>query len=231
MRKLNIVVTGASRGIGAAICKALADDHHVIMVARDHQALQLSAAGLPAENVRLIDCDLRSHESIRRACAELGKVDVLVNNAGIAYFGNAVNMDFETARRQVETNLIGPIDLISQVVPGMVERGSGLIVTINSVAATTVFSSAAAYSASKAGMLAFTRSLRQDVRSTGVKVVDLIVGATNTEIWDSESRSKFADRMLSAGHIAATVASVVSSADDPNMMIEEIIIRPQLGDL
>lgn len=231
MRKLNIAITGASRGIGAAISRILARDHNVTLLARDLKAMQDVVSDAPQEHVRIVECDICSHVSIERACSMLGEVDVLISNAGIAHFGSAVEMQFDTSRRQLETNLIGPIDLLSHVVPGMVERGSGLIITINSVAATTVFSGAAAYSASKAGMLAYTRSLRQDVRSAGVKVVDLIVGATSTEIWDSESLSKFADRMLSAEHIAASVAAIVSNADDPHMMIEEMTIRPQLGDL
>ena len=231
MRKLNIAVTGASRGIGAAVSRVLARDHYVTLLARDIGAMRRVVMDIPQEHVRMVECDICSRASVEHACSLLGDVDVLINNAGIARFGSAVEMEFDTSRRQIETNLLGPIDILTHVVPGMVERRSGLIITINSVAATTVFGGAAAYSASKAGMLAYTRSLRQDVRSAGVKVVDLIVGATNTEIWDSDSRSKFADRMLSAEHIASSVAAIVSNADDPNMMIEEMIIRPQLGDL
>lgn len=230
-RKLHIVVTGASRGIGAAIARALSTSNDVTMVGRDLQALQTAAHGMPPDNVRIIQCDMTSLTSVNDLGSSLRAVDVLVNNAGIAEFGDAASMPYDVARRQIETNLLGPIQLVSLLAPGMIQRRSGMIITINSVAATTVFSGAAAYSASKAGMLAYTRSLRQDVREHGVKVVDVIVGATETEIWSKESRVNFGHRMMTANHISDVVANLVSTYDDTQSMIEEVTIRPQLGDL
>lgn len=228
---LNIVITGASRGIGSALAAAVGDNHRLVLLGRDQRALTNVAQGLKCENCATIVCDMLSNESIAQACSAFGQVDVLINNAGIAEFGDAVAMPYELAQRQITTNLLGPIAMMNHVVPGMVERSHGMIISINSVAATTVFRGAAAYSASKAGLLAYTRSLRQDVRDHGIKVVDIIVGATETEIWNPESRQTHGHRMMTAYQVADVVRQIIDRYHDGRMMIEEITIRPQLGDL
>lgn len=230
-QKLDILITGASRGIGAAIASTLGQDHNVVILGRDIDALTHVASGLPAGNVRVMQCDMQSTDDIHRVCQAIGKVDVLVNNAGIALFGDVVEMSGTDIERQIATNLLGPLSMIKNLLPSMLSRRSGMIISINSVASTTVFRGAAAYSASKAGLLAFTRSLRQEVRDHNVKVVDLIVGATETEIWSSSSRSEHGHRMMTADHIADIVEQLVQRFHDNRSMIEEITIRPQLGDL
>jgi short-subunit dehydrogenase len=230
-RKLQIAITGASRGIGAAIARSLSTSHNVVLVGRDMQALQEVARDMHPDSFRIMQCDMTSQTSVSQLCEQIGPIDVLINNAGVAEFGSAAAMPYDAARRQIETNLLGPIQLIGKLIPGMVERGKGMVITINSVAATTVFSGAAAYSASKAGMLAYTRSMRQDVRQYGVKVTDVFVGATETEIWSEESRVNFGHRMMTATHVSDMVAHLVSTFDDDRSMIEEVTMRPQLGDL
>lgn len=230
-QKLDILITGASRGIGAAIASALGHGHNVVLIGRDYAALTSVASGLPTDNVRLVTCDMRSTDDIDRLCQTVGNVDVLINNAGIAQFGDVVDMPRTDIERQVATNLLGPLTMMSNLLPSMLSRKSGMIITVNSVASTTIFRGAAAYSASKAGLLAFTRSLRQEVRDHNIKVVDLIVGATETEIWSSASRSEHGHRMMTADNVADLVGQLVKGFHDDRCMIEEITIRPQLGDL
>jgi len=228
---LHIVITGASRGIGAAISRVLAQDHFVSLVGRDKEALETVATDLPAAHYRIVCCDITSRGSVQQLLTQLDRVDIFINNAGIAEFGDASTLPYESAERQIRTNMLGPIEIITALIGPMCERKEGMILSVNSVAATTVFSGTSAYSASKAGMLAYTRSMRQDVRSHGVKVVDVIVGATDTEIWSDSSRAEHSHRMLSAGHVAQVVKGIVDTYHDKHSMIEEIIIRPQLGDL
>lgn len=230
-QKLDILITGASRGIGAAIASALGHDHNVVLTGRDLGALTNVAAELPKDNTRMMVCDMQSADDIDRVCQIVGNVDVLINNAGIAHFADVVDMPRMDMVRQLATNLSGPLTMITNMLPSMVSRRSGMIITVNSVASTTVFRGAAAYSASKAGLLAFTRSLRQEVRQHNIKVVDLIVGATETEIWSSASRSELGHRMMTANHVADLVGQLVKGFHDDRCMIEEITIRPQLGDL
>ena len=228
---LNILITGASRGIGAAIALQLGQSHNVILLGRDQQALQSTASSIPSTNVNVLQCDVTSQVEIERVCAALDEVDVFVNNAGIAEFADVADMPLASAQRQITTNLLAPMAFLHTLVPMMIQRRKGMIITVNSVAATTVFRGAAAYSASKAGMLAYTRSLRQETREFGVKVIDLIVGATETEIWSEESRTELGQRMMSAQNIADLVRELVGNFGNERMMIEEVTIRPQLGDL
>lgn len=229
--KLNILVTGASRGIGAAIARQLGSVHNIVLLGRDQQALNTTATQISDGNVAVMQCDIRSTSDVQHVCSSIGAIDVVVNNAGVAEFADAVDQTLESEIRQIETNLIGPITLIRELLPGMIARERGMVITVNSIAAVTVFRGAAAYSASKAGMLAYTRSLRQETREHGIKVIDLLVGATDTEIWSVRSRQEHAHRMLSSQHIADVVQTLVDSFDDKRLLIEEITIRPQLGDL
>lgn len=230
-RNLNILITGASRGIGAAIALQLGQSHNVVLLGRDQQALEATASAIPSANVTVQQCDLTSLVDIERVCSTLDGIDVFVNNAGIAEFADVVDMPLASAQRQIATNLLAPIAFLQFLVPMMIQRRQGMIITVNSVAATTVFRGAAAYSASKAGMLAYTRSLRQETREHGLKVVDLIVGATETEIWSEQSRAELGQRMMSAQNIANLVSELVGNFSNERMMIEEVTIRPQLGDL
>lgn len=222
-KPLRILVTGARRGIGQAIAAELSDRHTVFGLSR-------SAPAQPS-TITMVQADVTSADSIAHAFAQIGPVDVLVNNAGIATFGDFQTMSIDAMEDQIQTNLLGSMRLLKMWLPPMLEASRGMIITINSVAATTTFSGCGAYAASKAGLLALTRSLRQDVRSYGVKVVDLIVGATETEIWDESMRTEYAHRMMRPEDIATAVSIAVSSFAESRSMIEEMTIRPQFGDL
>jgi short-subunit dehydrogenase len=111
----------------------------------------------------------------------------------------------------------------------MMERKSGTIVNINSVAAVNSFKNCSAYGASKAGALALSRSMREDVREFGVKIIDMLVGATETEIWGDEMRAEAGHRMMQPEDIAQTIVNALKMSD--RAMIEEILLKPQLGNL
>ncbi len=217
-RPLHVWVTGASRGIGKAIAEMGATMDGVVLSATTRAECDVThAASVAAAHAHLV--------------AQHGPVDVLINNAGIGIFQDLATMSISAFDETLAANLRGPFLCIHHVLPSMIERKRGMILTINSVSAITAFSGCTAYGASKAGLLALTRSLREEVRGHGIKVTDLLVGATSTEIWDEASRTQHADRMMLSSDIAGHVWRIVNTFDDPRSMIEEIIIRPQHGDL
>lgn len=230
-KPLRILVTGASRGIGLAAVTALADHHHVFALSRNASANSSLQHRDEGPGITYVGADLRSSESVETACRYIQPLDVLINNAGCAVFGDFSTNPFSDAEDQIQTNLIGSMRVISACLPSMLGASSGMIITVNSIAATTVFSGCAAYAASKAGLLAFTRSLRQEVRGQGVKIIDLLLGATDTEIWDESMRKEHSSRMLSPEDVADVISNLVSSFAHPRLMIEELTIRPQQGDL
>lgn len=231
----HIWITGAGSGLGAAIGQVIPDHCLVTLSGRRRDRLEEVARVIGPERAFVSPCDVTDDESIARAHAlateRFGPVDVLVNNAGVADFAEMVQAEMASIEHQIDVNLLGALRCIKYVLPSMVENRRGMIVTINSVAATTTFTGCVGYGASKAGLLAATRSLRQEVRQHNVKVVDLILGATATEIWSTEMLASNGKRMLDATVVAKQVASLFLTIDTENYLIEELTIRPQLGDL
>lgn len=234
-KPMHIWITGAGSGLGAAIARALPAQTVVTLSGRNLEALNAVAKQVGLDRSVVCPCDVSDMDSITMAyhdaVTRFGPIDVLVNNAGIAEFTELIETPLSTFERQIDVNLVGAIRCIKTALPSMVARRRGMILSMNSVAATTTFSSCTAYAASKAGLLAATRSLRQEVRQHGVKVVDVILGATATGIWSEAMLAEHDERMVNPHDVAQMVESVISALDNPTFLVEELTIRPQLGDL
>lgn len=232
---LHIWITGAGTGLGAAIAQAVSSECHLTLSGRRTDRLEEIALVVGYKRAFVAPCDVTDAGSLARAHAQavgrFGPVDILVNNAGIAEFADMSQADMASIERQINVNLLGALACVKHVLSSMIERRRGMILTVNSVAATTTFTGCVGYGASKAGLLAATRSLRQEVRQHNVKVIDLILGATATDIWSSEMLADHGKRMINPGDVACHVASLFSTIDTENYLIEELTIRPQLGDL
>jgi len=224
------VVTGASRGLGLAIAEALSErGFHLILVARDLRALERAARRLP--NSTVVACDVREPESVAQL-AELvrrrKRLDVLINNAGLAGPSEPIaSLDFATWREVIDTNLHGTF-LVTQALLPLLRKGS-VVVNNLSIAARISFPGMAAYNASKRGLLAFTETLREEVRPRGIRVVALLPGATATDIWRQFWPDAPRARMLSAATVAQAVASAVTLPANANL--DEIVITPSAGAL
>jgi NAD(P)-dependent dehydrogenase (short-subunit alcohol dehydrogenase family) len=228
------LVTGASRGLGLAIAEALsARGYHLILTARDARALSRLASRLP--NSSAIACEIRDPGSVAglaaHAAGRLGprkRLDVLINNAGIAGPSQPIaSLPYDSWRQVIDTNLHGTF-LVTQALLPLLGKGS-VIVNNLSVAARTSFPGMAAYNASKRGLLAFTETLREELRPRGIRVVALLPGATSTAIWqqfwpDAPRRS-----MLSPRTVAQAVAAAVALPASANM--DELVIAPSAGTL
>jgi short-subunit dehydrogenase len=168
---MNILITGASRGLGRALALAFAEaGHALILTGRDRERLQDVALEITNVDYDLVYGDIRDDatmEALEALAREKG-LDILVNNAGV-YLGAPVDI--------VETNLLAPIILTLAVYPGMVERGHGLIVNINSLAGKIFNDQEAVYCASKWGLRGFMGSFKYEARKHGVNVLDVYLGA------------------------------------------------------
>jgi NAD(P)-dependent dehydrogenase (short-subunit alcohol dehydrogenase family) len=166
------LVTGASSGIGRATALALSAKGAVVYATARRPG---SLAGLEAEGLRGLWLDVTDEESmveaVRRVEAELGAVDVLVNNAGYGLNGPAEELGMDNVRREFETNVFGLLRMGQLVLPGMRGRGYGRIVNVGSVGGTFVAPGAGAYHASKYAVEAFSDALRMEVGAFGVDVV------------------------------------------------------------
>ena len=226
-KRLHIWITGASRGIGAAIADHLSANHNVTASARTATKQHNSLFSAP--------CDVTDPDSVRAAhdlaVTKFGPVNVLINNAGIGVFKAVEDSTLADFDSMVNTNLRGIYICTAIVLPSMIEHHEGMLIDINSISTLKAFPNNAIYAATKAGALAFGRSLREEVRSQGIKVIEVVVGATSTDIWDPTLRSQFQFRMMLPEDVAEVVADVVSKYDNDRLHLEGLLIRPQLGDL
>ena len=194
------VVTGGARGIGFAIAqRAAASGAAVALWDVDAARANQAAAEIPGSTAHAVD--LTDEAAVRAAAAATeaahGRIDILVNNAGITG-GNAPTWQLPAAewRRVVEINLVAPFLVCSAVLPGMVARGYGRVVNIASVAGKEGNPNASHYSASKAGLIALTKSLGKELAGKGVLVNCMTPAAAKTELFDQMAPSQI-EYMLS----------------------------------
>ncbi|MBK9714845.1 MAG: SDR family oxidoreductase [Kouleothrix sp.] len=183
------LVTGASRGIGAATARELAQRGYALALAArsageiEALAAELARGGAPALP---IPTDLRSVDEVRRmaglALERFGRVDALIHNAGVGGGGAVARMDEDSAARTIETNLLAPIELTRLLLPQMLERRSGGIVFIASIAGHIGLPASATYSASKFGLRGFADGLRREVAQRGVGVTVVSPGFIKTDM-------------------------------------------------
>jgi NAD(P)-dependent dehydrogenase (short-subunit alcohol dehydrogenase family) len=183
------IVTGATKGIGRGIAEALAREGvRVCISARNAIDVEKTTEALNrlgAEKAIGIVCDVRDHPQVKslfeRANAELGGVDILINNAGVGMFAPVEEMAPEDFRAILETNLFGVYYCCHEAIPRMKERGGGYIINISSLAGANPHPRMAAYNASKFGLNGFSEALMQEVRHDGIKVSYIMPGSVNTE--------------------------------------------------
>jgi 3-oxoacyl-[acyl-carrier protein] reductase len=189
------LVTGASRGIGLACARALAQaGHRVVLAARDQARLEQAASQIP--NSSWIRIEMTSAESIREAFAQAGKIDILVNNAGAARDALALRMKKDAWDEVLAANLTGAFLAIQQVLHGMLKERWGRIINISSVVGEAGNPGQANYVASKAGLIGLTKSLAQEVGSRNITVNAVAPGFIESDMTASLSQ-ELKDSMLS----------------------------------
>ncbi len=216
------VVTGASRGIGAATAGALAKaGARVALLARTGTRLDALAAETGGIAV---PCDLRDPAALRAGVdAVLNRLgaapDIVVNNAGVFRVVPMGELPQETILDSVALNLSAPLLIVNAFLPGMRARKSGHVVTIGSIADRVVFEGNAVYSATKFGARAMHEVLRAELKGSGIRVTLVSPGSTDTAIWDDAGEGDFPPRsaMLSAEAVADAVLYAVTREPETNI--------------
>jgi short-subunit dehydrogenase len=183
---VRVVITGASRGIGAELAKeCAARGARVALVARSADALEKLAAGLGGEAYAADLCDATAIAPLVRRIEAGGSIDVLVNNAGVDLTGALTELPAEQIAQLIAVNLTAPILLCRAVIPGMLERARGHIVNVSSLSGTNALPGVGPYSASKAGLSHFTASLRAELKGTPVTTTLVEIGPVESTMIDS----------------------------------------------
>lgn len=234
------LVTGASSGIGEATAIALAEEGaRVAVTARRRDRLDKLAvrlAGLGAEPL-VLEADLldetQAQRVVRETEAHFGRLDVLVNNAGVMYLEPVAEADLGRWRQMLELNVLSLIASTQAALAGMTARGDGHVVNISSTAGRIANPNAAAYSATKFGVVAFSEALRREVYRHGIRVSVIEPGVVQTELRDHighaatrDALNAWADgmRQLQSRDVAEAIAFCVTRP--PHVNINEILMRP-----
>lgn len=230
-------ITGATKGIGKEIAKKLIGTGAKLVLSGStpESIKKILDEYNEYTNIFFMPFDLKNSNQIeivaKKVQAAFGSIDILINNAGIGKFAPFTQLTEEDFDNTKSINLKAPFLLMKQVLPDMLEKKKGTIINILSVVANKAFKYSSIYAASKAGLLAMDRCLREEVRSEGIKIIDIFPGATATDIWEPEQLEKYSARMMKPEDVAEAVFKVIELAMIDRLMVEEISLRPQLGDL
>jgi NADP-dependent 3-hydroxy acid dehydrogenase YdfG len=228
------LVTGAGRGIGRAVARALAGEGAAVALAsRTRAELAAVAAEIREAGGRALAVptdvtqDAAVDALVEQTVAELGGLHILVTCAGTASFGSVSTAKPTDWDAMLAVNLRAVMVCCRAALAPMIRQRRGTIVNVASIAASRPIAGAAAYSASKAGVVAWSRVLAEEVRADGIRVGVVLPGAVSTPLWDTIPNAPARERMLAADDVARAVMLMVSLP--PGASLEELALLPAAG--
>lgn len=232
----NVLVTGASRGIGKAVAEAFAaEGANLFLTSRNEVALYNAVAALQTKYPDAVIKAKAFDLSIKEQAIQSGNwvndnckaIDILVNNAGNFIPGSVHNEPDGALEEMINTNLYSAYHITRTVIPGMIKAKSGYIFNICSIASLHAYANGGAYSVSKYAMLGFSKNLREEMKPYNIKVCAVMPGAVLTDSWGGYDNSN--KRIMEAKDVADII--IAATKLSPAAVIEDIVLRPQLGDL
>ncbi len=235
---MNAVITGATKGIGRAIANKLAEQGwNLVICSRTASDLESAKNDLKARSettkVYTSEVDMRQKKEVQAfgdfCLSKLDKIDVLINNAGI-FIPGAIHQEEEDAlESMIETNLYSAYHLTRKLVPSMMKQKEGLIINMASIASFMAYPNGGSYSISKFALRGFSKVLREEMKEHGIKVTTIMPGATWSHSWAAMKDQLPESRLMQAEDIADTIWSLINLSE--SAVVEEVVLRPQLGDL
>jgi NADP-dependent 3-hydroxy acid dehydrogenase YdfG len=230
------VITGATKGIGRAIAEALATEGYDLAVcsrnAADLEAMKMDFADRFPESqviVKVVDVSQKKEvvEFAQLIVNQWNRVDVLVNNAGVFIPGSIKDEADDALETMLNVNVMSAYNLTRALLPTILARKRGYIFNLCSAASIRSYTNGGSYSISKFALLGFSKNLREELKETGIKVTSILPGATWSDSWAGFEAPE--SRLMQARDIAEVVVSALRMS--ASAVIEEILMRPQLGDL
>lgn len=234
---MNVIITGASKGLGKAFAEQFAAANHTLLLcARDAAALQATATVIQQQfpkvtiHTKAVDMSKKTEVlSFANWCLSFGTPGILINNAGQFLPGSVHNEAAGVLEQMIETNLYSAYHLTRALLPAMLQsQQAGMhIFNICSIASLQAYENGGSYSISKFALLGFSKNLREELKTKNIKVTAVMPGAAYTNSWAGSGVD--AKRIMEADDVAKMVyaASLLST----QACVEDIVMRPQLGDL
>jgi short-subunit dehydrogenase len=233
---MNVVITGASRGLGLAMAEAFAKEgHDLYLTSRNEVNLYHALASLqsrfPDRIIKAKAFDIGS----KTGAVEFGQwilgsaveTDILINNAGTFEPGRVIDEPEGQMEKMLNTNFFSAYHITRKLLPSMMERKSGHIFNMSSIAGLQAYPNGGSYSVSKFALTGFSKNLREELKSYSIKVTCIYPGAVYTDSWAAAGISPH--RIMKPTDIADTVVQI--SKLSPQAVVEDLVIRPLLGDL
>jgi NADP-dependent 3-hydroxy acid dehydrogenase YdfG len=234
LRERTAIITGAGRGIGRAIARAFAaEGATVVLAARSRADLAAVAAEVREAGGRALAIptdvtqDTAVEALVEQAVTETQRIDILVTSAGLASFGPVADTKPADWDAMLSLNLRAAIMCCRAVLPTMIRQRCGTILNLSSIASRRALPGSAVYTATKAGLEAFSRVLAEELRPHGVRVGVLVPGAVDTPIWDTMGSTPPRDKMLRPEDVAR--AAVLMATLPPHATLEELTLLPAGG--
>jgi short-subunit dehydrogenase len=233
---MNSIITGASRGLGFALAEKFAGEgHNLYLTARNevslYHALESLMSRFPDQKIKAKAFDLSSkEESIAFGNWVLDQkpdIDVLINNAGSFIPGSVYNEPEGALEEMLATNLLSAYHLTRTLLPAMMKRKSGHVINMCSIASFAAYPNGGAYSISKFALSGFSKNLREEMKPYNIKVTGIYPGAIYTDSWSGSGIDP--DRIMKPSDIADTIFQITKLS--PQALVEDLVIRPLLGDL
>jgi short-subunit dehydrogenase len=232
---MNVIVTGASKGIGKSIAEIFAaNGHNLFLCSRRELTLYKTVEELvtkfPAVTIKAKPFDLSKKEeaiAFSNWCLSFAVPDILINNAGSFEPGSVHNEPDGLLENQMAVNVYSAYHVSRTVLPKLIEKRSGHIFNICSIASLHAYENGGAYSISKYAMHGFSKNLREEMKPFNIKVTTIFPGAVLTDSWGNYDNTSH--RIMEADDIAKMIYA--ASQLSPGACVEDIVIRPQLGDL
>ena len=230
-----VVITGASQGIGYAVAEAFAAEGHTLCIcsktaSRLKEAAESLQKKYPAVTIHSKQADLAKPEDCKTFgnwCLSLGTPHILINNAGFFLPGNLMEEEQGILETQIAANLYSAYHSSRAIVPAMIKAGSGHIFNICSIASLQAYPQGGSYSISKFALDGFSKNLRLELKDKGIKVTGVYPGATYTNSWVGSGVEP--SRIMEVQDIAKMIFAAANLS--PQAVVEDIVMRPQLGDV
>lgn len=227
-----ILITGASKGIGLAIAQLFwSKNWNVALCSRNIDTLKSEFISTQKQIAFIQSVDVRNKIALQQfaqnALQQFGSIDVLVNNAGQFIPGMVHEEEDGTLETLIETNLYSAYYLSKIIVGAMKQKKQGSIYNICSVASIKAYPNGGSYSISKFAMLGFSKALREELKDHNIKITALLPGATLTDSWSGTDLPE--SRFMKTSDIAQTIWNIEQLS--PNTVVEEVLLRPVLGDI
>lgn len=233
---MNVVITGATKGMGYAMAEAFAaEGADLALTARTAtdliQAKETLAKKFPRTQIISMPADLARPNDILAFAQKIkdtwDRVDVLINNAGLFYTGDMMKEDEENLEKMMAVNLFGPVRLTRFLSPLIFQAEKPHVFNICSVASQKYFPESGSYSVTKYALLGYSRALREEWKERGIKVTSVLPGATFTRSWEGANIDP--RRIMQPEDVAQAVLNTWKLPE--TALIEELVLRPPLGDL